>query len=89
MTTKEKLISMLVEKGMFEQQAQKVMEVAIPEIEKKFNEGKENAYKFTWNRPAEEYPTPIYATLFISIKPIALKWIDDNIPNAWFREMFV
>jgi len=84
MTVREKLESMLIENGMFETQAKEVMEIAIPEL----NELVEN-YQITFNRPSSEYPNVIYNILFLAVKPIALKWIDENKPMAWFRSTFV
>ena len=83
MNTREKFESMLVENGMFENQAKQVMTVAIPVLDEMVDN-----YKFTWDRPSEEYPKELYSVVFLSLKPIALKWIDENIPLAWFRPMF-
>ncbi len=46
-------------------------------------------YHITWESPASDYPESLYGLWFITLKPIALKWIDDNIPQAWFRMMFL
>lgn len=83
MNTREKFEEMLVNNGLFPDDAKSIMEVAMPEIDKQV----EN-YKFTWDRPASEYPDVIYNVVFLSIKPIALKWIEENRPMAWFRPMF-
>lgn len=83
MTTYEKLHGMLVENGMFESQATEVMKLAIPELEEIVD-----GYDITLNQPANEYPKIVYTLLFIAIKPIALKWIEDNVPMAWFKPMF-
>lgn len=83
MNTREKFESMLVANGMFESQAKQVMDVAIPELDNMFSD-----YKFTWNRPAEEYADVIYNIVYMSLKPIALKWIEENAPLAWFKPMF-
>ena len=84
MTTREKLESMLIERGMSIQQANEVMDLAKPKID----EIAEN-YTITYNTPASEYPDIIYKSLFMLIKPIALKWIEENKPLAWFKPMFV
>lgn len=83
MTAREKLEQMLVNNGMFESQAKNVMEIAIPELNNILDD-----YKFTFDRPASEYPNVIYNILFLHIKPIALKWIEENVPMAWFKPMF-
>jgi hypothetical protein len=82
-TTKMKLVAMLIANGLFESQANEIIKLAIPEIDKL-----NNGYQITWDRPASEYPGVLYPLLFISIKPIALQWIEDNCPQAWFKPMF-
>ena len=84
MTVREKLESMLVTNGMFENQAKEVVELSIP----KLNELADD-YTITFESPSNQYPDMIYNLWYMTIKPIALKWIDDNKPMAWFREMFV
>jgi hypothetical protein len=84
MTVREKLESMLVANGMFENQAKEVIELSIP----KLNELADD-YTITFESPSNQYPDMIYNLWYMTIKPIALKWIDDNKPMAWFREMFV
>lgn len=83
MTTREKLEGMLVANGMSESQAKEVMDIAIPQL----NEIVED-YSITWDRDSFEYPSITYPILFQSIKPIALTYIEDKCPNAWFRPMF-
>jgi len=39
--------------------------------------------------PSDSYPDMMYNLLMVSIKPVALKWIEDNCPEAWFKEMFM
>lgn len=75
---------MLVECGMFESQADKVMEQFVPEFDE-VNTG----YRVTWERPASEYPDLFYAVGFMYLKKTALRWIDENLPQAWFRAVFV
>jgi hypothetical protein len=84
MTVKEKLISMLVANGMFENQAKEVIELAIP----KLNELVED-YNITFEAPSKQYPDMIYNLWYITIKPIALDWINKNAPMAWYKEMFI
>jgi hypothetical protein len=84
MTTREKLEEMLVHNGMFDTQAKKVMDIAIPELNNILDD-----YTITFDRPASEYPNAIYTILFLYIKPIALKWIEENCPLAWYKPMFM
>ncbi len=39
-----------------------------------------------WNN--HEYDDVIYRIIYMTIKPIALKWIEENAPLAWFKPMF-
>lgn len=84
MTTRQKFEKMLFQNGMFEEQARKVMDQAIPVIEAISPD-----YRMTWDRPADEYPDAIYSVLWPTVRKEALKWIDTNIPKAWFRGMFL
>lgn len=86
MTTREKLEEMLINRGMSSRQAKQVMDIAVLEIGKTTES--DWGYNITFNRPCEEYPKPIYLVLFLEIKPIALKWINENIPNAWYKNLF-
>ncbi len=83
MTTREKFTKMLIDNGMFPEQAAEVMEMAIPEIEKVLP-----SYRITWDRPWTEYPASLYAIIFQDIKKQAMLWIDANLPKAWYRPMF-
>ncbi len=99
-TSKEKLIEMLMDCGMSLGQANPIVDLTIPVIDKQAQElgGIEetdgellpvNPYKISWNSPSDQYPKALYSVWFMIMKPIALKWIDENKPQAWFREMFV
>ncbi len=98
MTTKERLIGNLIDCGMFQSQAEQIIELAIPVLNKQAHEingfhgvtfEPKNPYQINWDAPSFHYPDGLYAVWFMSIKPIALKWIDENKPQAWFRDMFV
>lgn len=84
MTVRGKLESMLVANGMFENQAKEVIELSIPKLYELADD-----YTITFESPSNQYPDMIYNLWYMTIKPIALKWIDDNKPMAWFRDMFV
>lgn len=42
-----------------------------------------------WSDDLGDYPGVFRATLMLSVKSFALKWIDAHMPQAWYREMFV
>lgn len=82
MTVKERLLKFaLIDNGMFPQQAEQVFQVALPKLEP-------DDYRVTGNQPASDYPDAMYAVWTMTIKPIALEWIDAHCPMAWFRPMF-
>jgi hypothetical protein len=83
MTTQEKFRQMITSKGMFESQADKVMEEFKVEMAKTMPH-----YRVTWDRPASEYPDAFYTSAGLLLNQVATKWIDANIPQAWFRPMF-
>ena len=83
-TVREKLEHMLTERGMFDSQAKSVIDMAIPTLNNLVV-----GYVITYNSPSTDYTTTMYNIWFNSIRPIALKWIDDNVPQAWYRPMFV
>lgn len=58
------------------------MKLAIPEIDA-------TVTGIRWGDTESAHPPVIYSLGMAIIKPIALQWIDDNKPQAWFREMFV
>jgi len=84
MTVRQKIENALVHLGMFEQQAQKVMDIAMPTID-----GISDEYQISWDSDCEIYEEEMYDFLFTFVKPEALKWIDENVPKAWFRENFI
>lgn len=83
LTTRERFEKMLIECGMFYDQAHAVMDKAIPVINEQSGD-----YDVTWDRPSTEYPDAVYNVLFLTVKPIALEYIEQACPNAWFGAMF-
>ena len=83
MTTRQKFESMLYNMGVFESDASKIMDLAIP----MFKEMTPN-YNVTWDRPASESPEAFYKVGYITVSRAALQYIDENKPNAWFRAIF-
>ena len=80
-TTKEKCISFLTNNGLWPQESEQVFEAAKPRLEV-------GGYQMTWDRPANEYPNALYAVMFITLKAVALEWIDQNKPMHFARPMF-
>lgn len=84
MTTREKLEDMVYQNGVFESDAKKIVEAA----ELKLKELKPD-YNFTMDRPSEEYPDVMYNVVYnLAVKPAAREYIEQNIPQAWFKTMF-
>jgi len=83
-TVKQKLEYILYKHGLFEQQARKIVDLAIPKI----NELSDD-YQIEWDSDEDVYQEDMYNFLFSLIKPEALKWIDENVPKAWYRENFI
>lgn len=42
-----------------------------------------------WNDDVTGYPTQFLAVVWVSAKKITLEWIDENQPEAFYRQMFV
>ena len=82
-TIKSRLIKMLEANGMFENQAKEVIELAIPKLNEVVK-----GYDINFYDCETTYPEAIYTVLFMSVKPIALIWINQNKPEAWYKPMF-
>lgn len=74
----------LFECGMFEDQAKAVMD----SIEQKADADPQNTMYRRWSQDASGYPPTMPGVLYLTVKSDALKWIDANCPQAWFRPMF-
>ncbi len=84
MTAKEKLVDMCTVLGMFPDQAKEVVDLAIHKIDALVPD-----YQITWDCPWDEYLEVAYDIWFHTVAECAVEWIDENCPEAWFREMFV
>lgn len=81
MTIANEVKKFLVDRGMFEDDANAVLE--------RMKTAPENgAMKDRWNDPVSDYPPAIKALALFSAKKHGLEYIDENIPKAWFRPMF-
>lgn len=74
---------MLTDRMMLPEQAEAVMESAMADLAHLVKD-----YKITWDSPSDGYPNMMYPILWMIVKPIALKWIERNIPQAFFKPMF-
>ena len=81
MTVEAKFTKMLFERGMFPAQAESVMDLAkqepaLAEMERR------------WQDDESEYPPALLAVYWVTICAAAVKWIDKNLPQAWYRPLF-
>lgn len=81
MTFEEKIISMLIENGMWQSQTEKVLKI--------FKKSQESAFMIgIWDHEINDYPKEMLGVIWMGVKPTALKWIDENKPEAFYRDMF-
>lgn len=69
----------LVDRGMFPEQAAKVLEIVKirhPEMNDRWGDG------------VDGYPDVMINVVTISLKQTGLEWINHNLPMAWYRPMF-
>lgn len=89
LTTRQLFEQMIYKRGVFENQARAIMDYAIPLVNAQY-EALEIAHRIDWNGLADGYPEMFYNVTFeTNIKPLALLWIDEHWPQAWFRQMFI
>ena len=75
MTVEEKIKNMLIEHGLFPNQADDIL------VRFQMNEANE-AMLGRWGEPADAYPEQLYLVLWYSVKQTALAWIDEHCPKA-------
>lgn len=81
MTIKSKIKSMLVNHGLFEDMADKIMQKIIDDPANAVMAGR-------WEDDADGYPTMLMAILWSSAKREALSFIDAECPQHWARAVF-
>ena len=86
MTTQQKLEDTLSKNGMFDTQIKEVMLIAKAAISKQIEKVD---YRITWDRPSSEYDDVIHTMLFVKTKPFVYKWYQENLPNAWNKDLFL
>ena len=81
MSFTQTMIDRLEQNGMFSEHAKEVMEKA--------KASKELASMADhWEQPTMNYPASIGTGAWLSVKQIALEWIDEKLPQAFYRPMF-
>lgn len=81
MTIQEKLVKMLFDRGMFPDEATKIVDQlkALPQSE---------AMQGRWNDQSDDYPPALITALWLTTKQLALARIDEHCPMAWYRPLF-
>ena len=80
LTIRGQLQKKLYEIGMFPEQTSEVlddMEINMPEMKGRWTEG------FAY------YPEPMRLVLLLTAKSYALKWVDANLPLAWYKPLLM
>lgn len=81
MTFEERIKLELVGNGLFDSQADEVLSLAK-------NEKTLDSMKDVWQKDVDQYPESVLVTTWITVKCVALDWIDTNLPQAFFRPLF-
>ena len=82
MTFREWAVEYCYKRGMFRNQATEVVESMIA--------GPSNgAMEHRWGDRIEDYPPLMQEVLAIELNSCAVRWMDANLPRAWYRGMFV
>lgn len=69
----------LTSRGMFEPQADAVLAVL---------KDRHPEMSGRWGDPITDYPGALYGVIWLSAREEAVKWIDANLPKAWYRPLF-
>lgn len=81
MNFKEAMIEAMTSRGMFESQAEEVM---VQVIEQNLLPDMETR----WYEDVRHYPENLVNILWLNVKEVAYKWIEEHAPMAWFKPMF-
>jgi hypothetical protein len=79
---KEELRSRLLKCGMSEDQAYAVINKAERDLLM-------SDIVSRWHSCIDEYPQPITELAWHNLKSVALEWIEENKPLAWFKPVFM
>ena len=78
-TVEAQMKNYLIENGMSNDQANKVITETKKEMEFTFN---------NWDSPINAYSNQLQNLIKLSVKQTALKWLNKNKPMAWFKPIF-
>lgn len=81
MNFKEAMVKAMTSRGMFPSQAEEV-------IEKYIVSDEANTMMDRWHEDIGGYPEALQNVLWMGVKDYAAKWLEENLPQAWFRPMF-
>lgn len=89
MTTKEKFIDMCFQRLLSISTSTQIVERSIPIADRVLQHMKVG-HKIDWNGTAEGYPESIYGIIWqMVIRKMALKWINKNTPEAFYKQLFL
>ena len=81
MTVRQKLLKDLFNNGLFQDQAETVLQRYLEsDISKPMRDRMED--------DVTDYPEVLFSAVWMSIKKIVLNWIDETCPAHWARPMF-
>lgn len=80
-TLEQDILKRLTSNGLSSKQAETIITIA------KEDEALESM-KGQWGKSVTEYPVQLRTVLWFSVKAIAFEWIEENVPNAFFRPLF-
>ena len=82
MTIEEKIRQLLSEHGMWS--------TGLEETMKEAKEGKLlESMSQRWGDQVSDYPQALLAVLWLNVRGIALDWVDENCPGAFYRSLLV
>ncbi len=80
-------VNHLEQMGMFKSQATEVMNKVVTESRENV-ESINREFKDRWGDDSNDYPPICLNLVFMGIEPIALEYIKETCPEAWFRPIF-
>lgn len=80
MTVRDKLEEMLVHQGLWPHEATAVFDLMLERHGKEAGLG-----EVKYNDPVEAYPVQVYACVLMTLRQIAVEWIDEHKPKHFAR----